>query len=63
MITGVIGFGGFHHSIVGNIEVFFLLQITLLDYLKFLSLAIVGNAIGGAVVVGLSSIEFQNQIT
>jgi hypothetical protein len=23
----------------------------------------VGNAIGGAVVVGLSSIEFQNQIT
>jgi hypothetical protein len=21
MITGVIGFGGFHHSIVGNIEV------------------------------------------
>ena len=57
MITGVIGFGGFHHSIVGNIEVFgaFLHSntITLLDYLKFLSLAIVGNAIGGAVVVGL----------
>ena len=57
MITGVIGFGGFHHSIVGNIEVFgaFLHSntITLLDYLAFLSLAIVGNAIGGAVVVGL----------
>ncbi len=57
MITAVIGFGGFHHSIVGNIEVFgaFLHSstITLLDYLKFLSLAIVGNAIGGAVVVGL----------
>jgi formate/nitrite transporter FocA (FNT family) len=57
MITGVIGFGGFHHSIVGNIEVFgaFLHSstITLIDYLAFLSLAIVGNAIGGAVVVGL----------
>jgi formate/nitrite transporter FocA (FNT family) len=57
MITGVIGFGGFHHSIVGNIEVFgaFLHSntITLLDYLAFLALAIVGNAIGGAVVVGL----------
>ena len=57
MITGVIGFGGFHHSIVGNIEVFgaFLHSntITLLDYLTFLSLALVGNAIGGAVVVGL----------
>jgi formate/nitrite transporter FocA (FNT family) len=65
MITGVIGFGGFHHSIVGNIEVFELLHtntITILDYLVFLSLAIVGNAIGGAVVVGLSSIEFSNQI-
>jgi formate/nitrite transporter FocA (FNT family) len=57
MITGVIGFGGFHHSIVGNIEVFgaFLHTntITIIDYLAFLSLAIVGNAIGGAVVVGL----------
>jgi len=57
MITGVIGFGGFHHSIVGNIEVFgaFLHSntITFLDYLGFLSIAIVGNAIGGAVVVGL----------
>jgi formate/nitrite transporter FocA (FNT family) len=40
-------------SIVGNIEVLELLHsntITLLDYLAFLSLAIVGNAIGGAVV-------------
>jgi formate/nitrite transporter FocA (FNT family) len=64
MITGVIGFGGFHHSIVGNIEVFELLHtntITILDYLVFLSLAIVGNAIGGAVVVGLFK-KFSNQI-
>jgi formate/nitrite transporter FocA (FNT family) len=63
MITGVIGFGGFHHSIVGNIEVFGAFthkHITILDYLVFLSLAIVGNAIGA--VVGLSNTEFSNQI-
>ncbi|SIQ63015.1 formate/nitrite transporter family protein [Maribacter ulvicola] len=57
MITGVIGFGGFHHSIVGNIEVFgaFLhtSEISALDYLWFLFLALLGNSIGGAVVVGL----------
>ena len=57
MITGVIGFGGFHHSIVGNIEVFgaFLhsSEISFLDYLWFLLLALLGNSIGGAIVVGL----------
>ncbi|MEP2280368.1 formate/nitrite transporter family protein [Maribacter sp.] len=57
MITGVIGFGGFHHSIVGNIEVFgaFLHSndFSMLDYLWFLFLALLGNSIGGAVVVGL----------
>jgi len=57
MITCVIGFGGFHHSIVGNIEVFgaFLYSdsVTLIDYAWFLFLALVGNSIGGAIVVGL----------
>lgn len=57
MITGVIGFGGFHHSIVGNIEVFgaFLYSdhVTIFDYLWFLLLALSGNSIGGAIVVGL----------
>lgn len=57
MITGVIGFGGFHHSIVGNIEVFgaFLYSdtITIMDYLWFIFLALLGNGIGGAIVVGL----------
>lgn len=57
MITGVIGFGGFHHSIVGNIEVFgaylYSDTITFFDYLWFLVLALLGNGIGGAVVVGL----------
>ena len=57
IVTGVIGFGGFHHSIVGNIEVFGALlysnSVTILDYLWFLFLALVGNSIGGGIVVGL----------
>jgi len=57
MITGVIGFGGFHHSIVGNIEVFGALlhtaEISIADYLWFLFITLCGNGIGGAVVVGL----------
>lgn len=57
MITGVIGFGGFHHSIVGNIEVFGALlysdNVHFLDYISFLALALIGNIIGGAIVVGL----------
>lgn len=57
MITGVIGFCGFHHSVVGNIEVFgaFLHSesISISDYLLFLLIALAGNGIGGAVVVGL----------
>jgi formate/nitrite transporter FocA (FNT family) len=57
MITGVIGFGGFHHSIVGNLEVFGALlysdAMSLWDYLWFLFLVLVGNGIGGSIVVGL----------
>lgn len=57
MITGTIGFVGFHHSIVGNIEVFgaFLYadNISFTDYLIFLLLTLLGNGIGGAIVVGL----------
>lgn len=57
MITGVIGFGGFHHSIVGNLEAFGALLysegVSVGDYLWFLFLTLVGNGIGGAVVVGL----------
>lgn len=57
IITGVIGFGGFHHSIVGNIEVFgavlYSNSVTVLDYLWFLLLALLGNSIGGGIVVGL----------
>lgn len=57
MITGVIGFCGFHHSIVGNIEVFgaFLHtnSISVEQYLLFLFITLGGNSIGGAIVVGL----------
>lgn len=57
IITGVIGFGGFHHSIVGNIEVFgavlYSNSVTVVDYLTFLLLALLGNSIGGGIVVGL----------
>ncbi len=57
MITGVIGFIGFHHSIVGNIEAFaaylYADSVSVWDYLWFLILALVGNGVGGAVVVGL----------
>lgn len=57
MITGVIGFGGFHHSIVGNIEVFGALihtdTISVGDYVWFLLITLLGNGIGGAIVVGL----------
>lgn len=57
MITAIIGFGGFHHSIVGNIEVFGALlysdSISFLDYIRFLGLALLGNGIGGAIVVAL----------
>lgn len=57
MITGTIGFIGFHHSIIGNIEVFgaFLHSdsISFLDYLMFLLITLIGNGIGGGIVVGL----------
>ncbi len=57
IITAVIGFAGLHHSIVGNVEVFAGLisssEISFLDYLQFLALALVGNAIGGVVFVAL----------
>lgn len=57
IITAIIGFGGFHHSIVGNIEVFggllFSDTISFLDYIRFLALSLLGNGIGGAVVVAM----------
>ncbi|WP_203295730.1 formate/nitrite transporter family protein [Luteirhabdus pelagi] len=57
MITAILAFAGLHHSIVGNVEVFAGLisgpEISWMDYLKFQSIALVGNALGGAVFVAL----------
>lgn len=57
MVTATIGMLHLPHSIAGNVEVLFGLftsnSITIMDYLAFLSLATVGNAIGGTVFVGL----------
>ncbi|GAA4272002.1 formate/nitrite transporter family protein [Aquimarina gracilis] len=57
IITAVIGVMGFHHSIVGNIEVFSGLlvsdNIKFTEYVSFLATAIIGNAIGGVVFVAL----------
>lgn len=57
IITATIGILHLPHSIAGNVEVLFGLlttaAVTPLDYLAFLVLATVGNAIGGAVFVAL----------
>lgn len=57
MVTFTIGMLHLPHSIAGNVEVLFGLlttsSITLVDYAWFLSLATIGNAVGGAFFVGL----------
>lgn len=57
MVTFGIGIGHLPHSIAGNLEVLAGMlvseSITFLDYLEFLSIATVGNAIGGVVFVAL----------
>ncbi len=57
MITGSIGFLGLHHSIVGNIEVFSALlygnTVSLVRYLAFLAVVLVGNTVGGVVFVAV----------
>jgi formate/nitrite transporter FocA (FNT family) len=55
IVTGTIGMLHLPHSIAGNVEVLFGLLsspvISLTDYLSFLALATVGNAVGGGVFV------------
>jgi formate/nitrite transporter FocA (FNT family) len=57
VVTATIGLLHLPHSIAGNVEVLFGLlvspAISLVDYLGFLALATVGNAVGGAVFVAL----------
>lgn len=57
VVTGLIGFGPFHHSILGTTEVLgamFLGQgVTLADYGHFIVWTTAGNVAGGAIFVGL----------
>ncbi|WP_394352043.1 formate/nitrite transporter family protein [Halorussus amylolyticus] len=57
LVTASIGILHLPHSIAGNVEVLFGVfvspTVSLADYATFLSLATVGNAVGGAVFVGL----------
>ncbi len=57
IVAATIGILHLPHAIAGNVEVLFGLfttsSITLLDYLIFLTLATVGNAVGGTIFVGL----------
>lgn len=63
LITGAIGIAGLHHSIAGTVEVAFGViggDVTLSSALKFLGVAIVGNAIGGTVFVAL--LKYQHAV-
>ena len=57
LITGTMSFTGLHHSIIGNVEVFSGMisssSISFIDYVNFQSLALLGNALGGAFFVAL----------
>jgi formate/nitrite transporter FocA (FNT family) len=57
LITFTIGAAGLHHCIVGSVEVFTGMlssdSITIVDYLRFLLWASIGNAVGGAVFVAI----------
>jgi len=56
LVAGSIYFLGLHHSIAGSVEVLmgvFVAGVPFTDYLRFLGLAIVGNAVGGIVFVAL----------
>ena len=56
-VTFILAFSGLHHSIVGNVEVFAGYisseSISFFDYLSFQSVALLGNALGGAIFVAL----------
>ncbi len=57
IITATMSFTGLHHSIIGNVEVFSGMitseSIQFLDYIRFQSFALLGNAVGGAFFVAL----------
>lgn len=55
IVTFLIGLGGLHHSIAGSVEMFTALFIsddyTLVQGLRFIGLALLGNLIGGSIFV------------
>lgn len=55
MVTFLIGLGGLHHSIAGSVEMFTALfisdQFSLLQGIRFIGLAMLGNLIGGSFFV------------
>lgn len=57
MVAATIGMLHLPHSIAGNVEVLFGLlsssSVTIADYVSFLFLATIGNALGGTIFVGL----------
>lgn len=57
ILMGALSFSGLHHSIVGSVEVFAGMltspSISLVDYLSFEIVVLLGNAFGGVVFVAL----------
>lgn len=57
IVTFLIGLGGLHHSIAGAVEMFTALFISdhfsLAQSVRFISIAVVGNLIGGSIFVAL----------
>ncbi len=57
IVTGVIGILHLPHSIAGNVEVLFGVflspLVSVIDYVSFLAVATMGNAVGGVVFVAL----------
>ncbi len=57
LVTSAIGVAGLHHAIAGSVEVLAGVltspYLTVLDYLRFLLWATVGNAVGGVVFVAV----------
>lgn len=55
ILTGAIGFGPFHHALLGSTEVlsamFLGVDVSLADYGHFLPWTTVGNVVGGSVLV------------
>jgi len=57
IVTFLIGLGGLHHSIAGSVEMFSALMLgdhfTIYQTARFISVALVGNLVGGSVFVAL----------